>query len=213
MNEEQTEVMRRMVPFAAALGVDIITNRADEVRARVEWRPERCTTAGVLHCGVIMSLADTTGAACAFLNLPEGAAGTTTIESKTNFLRAVREGYAEAASRPLHTGRTVVVIETDVTDADGRRVAKVLQTRRVEPQAHDPHQAASRARGALPDVRRQGVCQRPVPGDRPHRADRRARADGTTQLVANLQSPPRTEDARRLGGHRRQRRPRPCPAR
>ena len=128
---EQTEMMRQAVPFAGALGVEVITSRPDEVRARVEWRPERCTTAGVLHGGVIMSLADTTGATCAFQNLPEDAAGTTTIESKTNFLRAVREGYAEAVSRPLHAGRTVVVIETDVTDADGRPVAKVLQTQAV----------------------------------------------------------------------------------
>ena len=131
IDEQQTETMRNMVPFAAALGVEVITNRPDEVRARVEWQPDRCTTAGVLHGGVIMSLADTTGAACAFQNLPEGAAGTTTIESKTNFLRAVREGYAEAVSRPLHAGRTVVVIETDVTDAEGRPVAKVLQTQAV----------------------------------------------------------------------------------
>jgi uncharacterized protein (TIGR00369 family) len=127
----QTDVIRQAVPFAAALGVEVITSEADEVRARVEWRPERCTTGGVLHGGVIMSLADTTGAACAFQNLPEDAAGTTTIESKTNFLRAVREGYVEAVSRPLHAGRTVVVIETDVTDAEGRPVAKVLQTQAV----------------------------------------------------------------------------------
>ena len=131
VDETQTEMMRQAVPFAAALGVEVITSRPDEVRARVEWRPERCTTAGVLHGGVIMSLADTTGATCAFQNLPAGAAGTTTIESKTNFLRAVRDGYAEAVSRPLHAGRTVVVIETDVTDADGRPVAKVLQTQAV----------------------------------------------------------------------------------
>lgn len=131
VDEEQTELMRQTVPFAAALGIDVITNRPDEVRARVEWRPERCTTAGVLHGGVIMSLADTTGASCAFQNLPADAAGTTTIESKTNFLRAVRDGYAEAVSRPLHAGRTVVVVETDVTDADGRPVAKVLQTQAV----------------------------------------------------------------------------------
>jgi uncharacterized protein (TIGR00369 family) len=128
---EQTEWLRQSVPFAAALGVEVITNRPGEVRARVEWRPDRCTTAGVLHGGVIMSLADTTGATCAFQNLPEGAAGTTTIESKTNFLRAVRDGYVEAISRPLHAGRTVVVIETDVTDAGGRPVAKVLQTQAV----------------------------------------------------------------------------------
>jgi 1,4-dihydroxy-2-naphthoyl-CoA hydrolase len=131
VDEQQTESMRQLVPFAAALELEVVTNRPDEVRARVEWTPERCTTAGVLHGGVIMSLADTTGAACAFQNLPDGAAGTTTIESKTNFLRAVRDGYAEAVSRPLHAGRTVVVVETDVTDADGRPVAKVLQTQAV----------------------------------------------------------------------------------
>jgi 1,4-dihydroxy-2-naphthoyl-CoA hydrolase len=128
---EQTQLIRDTVPFAAVLGIEVITSRAEEVRARVAWQPDRCTTSGVLHGGVIMSLADTTGATCAFQNLPEDAAGTTTIESKTNFLRAVRDGYAEAVSRPLHAGRTVVVIETDVTDADGRPVAKVLQTQAV----------------------------------------------------------------------------------
>jgi uncharacterized protein (TIGR00369 family) len=131
VDEEQTRLMRQTVPFASVLGIEVIRSRPDEVRARVAWQPDRCTTGGVLHGGVIMSLADTTGAICAFQNLPEDAAGTSTIESKTNFLRAVREGYAEAVSRPLHAGRTVVVIETDVTDADGRPVAKVLQTQAV----------------------------------------------------------------------------------
>jgi 1,4-dihydroxy-2-naphthoyl-CoA hydrolase len=131
VDRAQTDAIRATVPFAAALGVEVIINRPDEVRARVAWRPERCTTAGVLHGGVIMSLADTTGATCAFQNLPDDAAGTTTIESKTNFLRAVRDGYAEAVSRPLHAGRTVVVVETDVTDASGRPVAKVVQTQAV----------------------------------------------------------------------------------
>ena len=77
-----------------------------------------------------MAFADILGGAASVLNLPDGAR-TTTIESKTNFLRAVRDGYAEAVSRPLHAGRTVVVIETDVTDADGRPVAKILQTQAV----------------------------------------------------------------------------------
>ncbi|HMG27289.1 MAG TPA: PaaI family thioesterase [Acidimicrobiia bacterium] len=131
VDDRQTQLLRQTVPFAGPLGVEVIASRPDEVRARVEWRPERCTAGGVLHGGVIMSLADTTGATCAVQNLPDDASGTTTIESKTNFLRAVRGGYAEAVSRSLHAGRTVVVIETDVTDAEGRPVAKVLQTQAV----------------------------------------------------------------------------------
>ncbi len=59
----------------------------------------------------------------AFLNLPEHSHGTTTVESKTNFLRGVREGYIEAVSRPLHIGRTVVVVETDVHDQNECLVA------------------------------------------------------------------------------------------
>src|SRR5256885_15815544 len=105
VDHEQTEAIRQLVPFAAALGVEVIASRPDEVRARVEWRPERCTTGGVLHGGVIMSLADTTGATCAFQNLPEGAAGATTIESQTHFLPPVRDGYAEAGSPPPPAGR------------------------------------------------------------------------------------------------------------
>jgi uncharacterized protein (TIGR00369 family) len=78
-----------------------------------------------------MSLADSTGGACAYLNLPAGAQGTTTVESKTNFLRAVRSGDAEAISRPLHSGRTLIVVETDVVDDRGRLAARVTQSQLV----------------------------------------------------------------------------------
>lgn len=126
-----TAFIRSAMPFTALLGVEAVTNTKEEVRLRLGWAESLCTTGGVLHGGVLMSLADSAGAACAFANLPEGAAGTTTIESKTNFLRAVRDRYVEAVARPLHAGRTVIVIETDVLDADGRRVARVTQTQAV----------------------------------------------------------------------------------
>jgi len=100
------------------------------VRGRLLWAPERCTTGGVLHGAVLMALGDTLGAICAFLNLPAGA-GTTTIESKTNFFRAVRGGHVEGVTRPLHVGRRVIVVQTDLSDADGRRVAQVTQTQAV----------------------------------------------------------------------------------
>lgn len=116
--------------MAARLGFTVERWEKDEVRINVDWSPDLCTSGGVLHGGVIMALADSAGAGCAFLNLPEGA-GTTTVESKTNFLRAVREGKAEAIARPLHVGRSLIVIETEVKGTDGRLAAKVTQSQMV----------------------------------------------------------------------------------
>ena len=134
------QALLELMPLATTLGIRFVDSEPGSVRGTLEHRPELCTSGGVLHGGAIMALADSTGAACAFLHLPEGA-GTSTIESKTNFLRAVRSGVVTAASRPLHAGRTVIVVETEVTDADGRLVAKVTQT--------------------------QAVLQQPTPGSRP----------------------------------------------
>ncbi|HWD55795.1 MAG TPA: PaaI family thioesterase [Acidimicrobiales bacterium] len=123
--------LRDLMPFAKTIGVTFSRYTKEEVTARLDWGPELCTAGGLLHGGAVMALADSTGAACAFVNLPESAAGTTTVESKTNFLRGLREGYVEATSRPLHVGRTVIVVETDVRDPQDRLVARVLQTQLV----------------------------------------------------------------------------------
>jgi 1,4-dihydroxy-2-naphthoyl-CoA hydrolase len=125
------EMLLRLMPFARTLGVTFTRYSTDEVRARLEWAPGLCTSGDLLHGGAVMSLADSAGAACAVLNLPRDAAGTATVESKTNFLRGVREGSIEAVSRPLHAGRAVVVVETDVRDHRERPVARVLQTQLV----------------------------------------------------------------------------------
>ncbi|MGE5272545.1 MAG: PaaI family thioesterase [Verrucomicrobiota bacterium] len=119
------------MPFGAFLGLEVLSASAEEVRARLDWAEELCTAGGILHGGALMGLADSTGGFCAFLNLPEGAAGTATIESKTNFFAAVRGGHVEAVSRPLHVGETTIVVDTDLHDAAGRRVARVTQTQAV----------------------------------------------------------------------------------
>ncbi len=129
--EDPTEMFRAVMLFASTLGIEVVAYTASEVRARMAWSEELCTAGWLPHGGAIMALADSTGAACALLNLAEGAGGTTTVESKTNFFRAVRAGYVEAVSRPLHVGRTLIVVETDVADADGSRVARVTQTQLV----------------------------------------------------------------------------------
>lgn len=129
--EELTANLAQAMPFAGLLGLELLENAPEQVVARVRWDETRCTAGGVLHGGVLMGLADTCGGMCAFLNLPEGAAGTSTIESKTNFLRGVRSGAVTATSRPLHRGSTTIVVETELHDDDGRLVAKTLQTQAV----------------------------------------------------------------------------------
>jgi 1,4-dihydroxy-2-naphthoyl-CoA hydrolase len=119
-----------LMPFAQELGVHVDTATKDEVRGRLDWRPELCTAGGVLHGGALMALADSVGAICAFLNLPEGA-NTATIESKTNFFRGVRDRHVDAVAKPLHVGRTSIVVQTDLADADGKPVALTIQTQAI----------------------------------------------------------------------------------
>ncbi|HZP29919.1 MAG TPA: PaaI family thioesterase [Acidimicrobiia bacterium] len=121
------------MPFSALIGAEGVAASPDEVRVRVTFDEKLCTSGGILHGGLLMTLADTSGAWCAFLNLPSDGSGTTTIESKTNFLRAVRGGHVEAVSRPLHVGRTVIVVDTELRDAEGRLAARVTQTQAVLP--------------------------------------------------------------------------------
>ncbi len=128
MTDADLVALSELIPFAALLGIELLEAGPETVRARLEWSPERCTTGGLLHGGAIMALADNSGGICAFLNLPEGAQGTATIESKTNFLRGVRGGAVTATTSPLHKGRTLIVVETEVFDDEDRLVAKVTQT-------------------------------------------------------------------------------------
>ena len=125
-----TDELLAVMPFAVTCGIELESASADEVTGRLPWSAERCTSAGLMHGGALMALADTLGGICAFLNLPEGA-GTSTIESKTNFFRGVRGGAAHAVTKPLHVGRTTIVVQTDVRDDDGKRVAQVTQTQAV----------------------------------------------------------------------------------
>ena len=129
MNDAPTpEQMRDLMPFAREVGIELLEITPRQVTAKLDWTPERCTTGNIMHGGAMLALADTCGGALAFLNLPEGATGTATIESKTNFMRAVTGGTVTATTRPLHLGRTLAVIETELTRDDGKLAAKVTQT-------------------------------------------------------------------------------------
>jgi 1,4-dihydroxy-2-naphthoyl-CoA hydrolase len=96
-----------LMPFAADLGVTLLEASADRVIAELAWAPRLCTTAGIMHGGALMTLADTAGALVAFLGLPEGAS-TATITSTTQLFRPVSAGTVRAEALPLHRGRTTV---------------------------------------------------------------------------------------------------------
>jgi uncharacterized protein (TIGR00369 family) len=125
-----TASIHRAMPLCATLGVRAGEMTADVVALAVDWAEGLCTSNGLLHGGALMALADSAGAVVASLNLPEGATGTSTIESKTNFLGAVRDGTVTATARPLHVGSTTIVVETEVRSGE-RLVAKVTQTQAV----------------------------------------------------------------------------------
>jgi 1,4-dihydroxy-2-naphthoyl-CoA hydrolase len=118
------------LPFADTLGITVAELTAEQATATMAWAEHLCTVGGILHGGALMAFADTVGALCAVANLPKGA-GTSTIESKTNFFRAVRGGIVSATCKPLHVGRSTIVVQTDLRDDRGKRVAQVTQTQAV----------------------------------------------------------------------------------
>ena len=130
MDSAEPSDLVALMPFAAATGVELDRASPAEVAGWLPWAPQRCTTGGVLHGGALMTLADTVGAVCAFLNLPTGAA-TSTVSSSTSLMRAVRGGAAHAVARPLHVGRSFITVAVDLTDDEGRPVAHVTQTQAV----------------------------------------------------------------------------------
>lgn len=125
-----TDMAHTQMPLTRLLGLEILGGDAAGVRARCSWAPERCTSNGVLHGGFLMAMADSVGAMAAVFNLPEGA-GTSTIESKTNFFRAVTEGDLAITATPVHVGRTTIVVQTDITRSDGKLVTRTTQTQAV----------------------------------------------------------------------------------
>jgi 1,4-dihydroxy-2-naphthoyl-CoA hydrolase len=118
------------IPYSVTLGMTLDEATPHLVRGSLPWSPERCTTSGVMHGGAVMTLADTVGAVCALLNLPAGA-GTATVQSATNFFRGVRDGTLHATARPLHVGRSFIVVRTDLTDDQDQSVGQTTQTQAV----------------------------------------------------------------------------------
>ena len=120
------------LPFAELKGVTFTEASPDKVVARMTVRPDLCTLGHVLHGGAVMALADSVGAAATVINLPEDAKGTTTLESKTNFIGPAKEGTTVVATAtPIHRGRRTQVWQTRLETEEGKLVAIVTQTQMV----------------------------------------------------------------------------------
>jgi uncharacterized protein (TIGR00369 family) len=118
-------------PFARLIGVKMTLVTRDRIEAELEVTPEHCTIPATLHGGAIMAFADNLGGVGAYLNMPAGAV-TSTVESKTNFLRPIPVGEkAFAVTTPLNVGRTLQVWKTEISRADGKLAAIVMQTQIV----------------------------------------------------------------------------------
>jgi uncharacterized protein (TIGR00369 family) len=120
------------MPFAELKGVEFIEADKDRVVARMVVRPDLCTLGHILHGGAVMAFADSVGAAATMINLPEDAKGTTTLESKTNFISGAKEAATViATATPIHRGRRTQVWQTRLETDDGKLVAVVTQTQMV----------------------------------------------------------------------------------
>ncbi|HLJ62592.1 MAG TPA: PaaI family thioesterase, partial [Stellaceae bacterium] len=119
------------LPFAQLLGIRFLSASKESVAAEMTVREALCTRPSILHGGAVMAFADTLGAAATILNLPEGA-GTTTLESKTNFLAGAPLGSTiKGEATPIHRGRRTMVWQTRITSAEGKLLALVTQTQMV----------------------------------------------------------------------------------
>jgi uncharacterized protein (TIGR00369 family) len=126
------KIQSMKMPFAELKGVTFTEADKDRVVAKMLVRPELCTLHHTIHGGAIMAFADSVGAAATVINLPEDAKGTTTIESKTNFIGGAKEGTTViATATPVHRGRRTQVWQTRLETEDGKLVAVVTQTQMV----------------------------------------------------------------------------------
>lgn len=117
------------MPFAKLMGVKVLEASSERVVAELTVREELCTSGGILHGGAAMAFADSLGGIAGFLALPPGAVGTTTIESKTNFLGGAKIGAAlRGECTPVHRGKRTSVWQTRITTFEGKAVALVTQT-------------------------------------------------------------------------------------
>lgn len=129
-DDADNDALIAMMPFAAKLGITLDEASPERVIATLPWAPELCTTAGVMHGGVLMSLADTVGALVVFLGLAESET-TATITSTTQMFRPLTSGTVRAIAILLNRGRTTATAQTTLFDSGNRLISQTTQIQAV----------------------------------------------------------------------------------
>jgi uncharacterized protein (TIGR00369 family) len=126
------QLQRLLEPlFPGLMGVRLVEVAPDRVLAEMAVRSDLCTAGGILHGGATMAFADTLGAVGTIVNLAPGKR-TTTTDSSTKFIAGARLGTTVSGeSVALHRGRTTMVWQTSIRNADGKLCAVVTQTQLV----------------------------------------------------------------------------------
>jgi uncharacterized protein (TIGR00369 family) len=187
--------------FAKTLGLRFIEAAPERVVAELDVRDELCTTPGILHGGAIMAFADTLGGAATSLNLPPGA-GTTTIESKTNFFAPGATGETiRAECVALHRGKRTMVWQTRVTGPSGRMLALITQTQIVlEPRRTEQQQLGALFEGKTLDEQKALIAQLERAGAALYRSFAESETDAAAREAMLAAARREEENAETLGG-------------
>lgn len=117
--------------FIELLGIRLLEVNQAQAVSEMTFAPNLQQLTGVFHAGALITLADTT-ATFAALYWARGNLDTDrfpfTIQLSTNLLRNTNRGTIRAAATPIHRGRTTTVVDTRVSDAEGRLLLLVTTT-------------------------------------------------------------------------------------
>lgn len=134
MDTTPTLPWRELPGFDGHYGLEVLALSDEEVRAQVTVRDEHLQPAGLVHGGVLASIAESATSIATWFAVREDGAVATGQSNQTSFLRPIQRGTIHAVARRRHRGRTTWVWEVEITDDDGRLCALSRMTIAVRPE-------------------------------------------------------------------------------
>jgi uncharacterized protein (TIGR00369 family) len=120
-------MIKNGLPIGDLVGFAVTESGDGRAVVAMKTGPQHFNPMGTLHGGVLCDIADT-AMGFAFASTLAAGESFTTIELKINYLRPVREAQLRAEGRVVQRGRTVGYVECEVTDENGKLVAKSNST-------------------------------------------------------------------------------------